>query len=316
MDIGNGDSFIVDSSLKIGHVHLKVSNLEKSIKFYQSALGFKVTGQESSTMTVFLASNTIEATEENLFSPLLAITQVNDTGNISNHKGVKKAAGLYHFAILLPERRFLASFLRHLQKNIDSQYFEGMADHGVSESIYIHDPDLNGVEIYSNRLPSKWKWSGDKVHMVTEPLDVKDMLIQTSSYVWNGLPSNTSIGHVHLRVSNLNNSRGFYRDMLGFHQTVTYPGAYFFAADSYHHHVAINTWIGTNILPAYNDDKPGLDHYAVMLSNHKDRVNRLKNYFTSWGISVQEAMLDSYKPHPSSLYVYDPYGIKIQFLLK
>jgi catechol 2,3-dioxygenase len=81
-----------------------------------------------------------------VFSPLLVLTQVNN--NAQNHKTIKKEAGLYHFAMLLTERRFLASFLRHIQKNLDSQYYEGMADHGVSESIYIHDPDFNGIEFY------------------------------------------------------------------------------------------------------------------------------------------------------------------------
>lgn len=314
MDIDDNNSFNIGSSLKIDHVHLRVSILEKSIKFYQSVLGFEVLERESSTNTTFLASNTTTGNQEkeNVFSPLLVLTPVNN--NAQNHKTIKKEAGLYHFAILLPERRFLASFLRHIQKNLDSQYYEGMADHGVSESIYIHDPDFNGIEVYRDRLPPEWRWNGDKVHMVTKPLDVKGMLTQNPYEMWKGLPPNTSVGHVHLHVSNLNRSMWFYHDVLGLHHTASYPGAYFFAADHYHHHIAINTWSGPNILPAGNDDVPGLDHYAIVLPSSKYGKCALKNHFTHLGISIDEVILESDKQYPSSLYAYDPDEIKIQFL--
>lgn len=78
-------------------------------------------------------------------------------------------------------------------KNLDSQYYEGMADHNVSESIYIHDPDSNGIEFYRDGLPSEWRWNGGKVRMVTEPLDVKEMLTQNPYEMWEGLPPNTSV---------------------------------------------------------------------------------------------------------------------------
>ena len=81
---------------------------------------------------------------------------------------------------MLPERKDLAAFLRHIQENLDPVFYEGMADHAVSESIYLHDPDYNGIEVYRDRLPSQWKWNGDKVYMVTEPLDVKDLFISKS----------------------------------------------------------------------------------------------------------------------------------------
>ena len=141
-----------------------------------------------------------------------------------------------------------------------------MADHAVSESIYLHDPDYNGIEVYRDRLPSQWKWNGDKVYMVTEPLDVKDLFIQNPNEKWTGLPSNTTIGHVHLHVSNLNKSKQFYHNILGLYHTASFPGAYFFAADHYHHHVATNIWLGTNILPA-NDKIVSLD-LIIMQSDY------------------------------------------------
>ncbi|MER5174977.1 MAG: glyoxalase, partial [Candidatus Nitrosocosmicus sp.] len=218
-------------------------------------------------------------------SPLLVLTQLNNDNGINHFSNVKKEAGLYHFAILLPERKYLASFLCHLQKNLDTQYYEGMADHAVSESIYIHDPDYNGIEIYRDRLPSEWKWNGNKIHMVTEPLHVTNLLNQNSNEIWKGLSPNTSIGHVHLHVSNLIRAKKFY-DVLGLNHTASYPGAYFFAANGYHHHVATNTWMGTNILPANNNNdqnKSGLDHYAIIISEAKEEeIANLKTILSVW----------------------------------
>jgi catechol 2,3-dioxygenase len=216
----------------------------------------------------------------------------------------------------LPERKFLASFLRHIQNHLDSQYYEGMADHSVSESIYIHDPDFNGIEVYRDRLPSEWIWNGNKIHMITDPLDMKDLLSQDEKEIWNGLPSGTSIGHVHLHVSNLIRTKRFYQDILGLYHTASYPGAYFYAADNYHHHVATNTWIGTNILPASNNyDKPGLDHYAIILPDDEE-INRLKNRFIESKVSISKITKEPYKHYSSSFYVCDPDRIKIQFLCK
>ena len=95
----------------------------------------------------------------------------------------------------------------------------------------------------------------------------------------NRLPPNTSIGHVHLHVSNLTRTKRFYQDTFGLYHIASYPGAYFYAADSYHNHIDTNTWIGTNILPASNNyDKSGLDHYAIILPDEEE-INILKNRF-------------------------------------
>ncbi|HEY0580197.1 MAG TPA: VOC family protein, partial [Candidatus Nitrosocosmicus sp.] len=138
---------------KIDHVHLRVSDLQKSTDFYQSILGFRVLKNESSLKTAVLSTTD---SDNKITTPLLALTELQKKDGVSHYSKIKKEAGLYHFAILLPERKFLASFLRHIQNNLDSQYYEGMADHSVSESIYIHDPDFNGIEVYRDRLHSEW----------------------------------------------------------------------------------------------------------------------------------------------------------------
>ena len=302
---------MINPNLEIDHVHLKVSNLEKLIHFYESILGFKLVRLESKI--AFLSSSSSENKDSSRF--LVVISELKDNAvSIFNHK--PRIAGLYHFAILLPERRYLAYFLKHIQKNIKPEYYEGMADHAVSESIYIHDPDFNGIEVYRDRDPSEWKWKDHTVHMVTEPLNVKDLFKEAIDVdnKWNELPGKTSIGHVHLHVSNLVKAKRFYYDILQLNHTATYPGAYFFAANRYHHHVATNTWLGENISPAYNDNNnPGLDHYAINLHNEND-LFLLKNRLLEFKIDIDEKLIENDNQFSSSFYAYDFDGIKIQFL--
>ena len=313
--------FVINSSMKINHVHLKVSNLSESINFYKSILGFKILKEDVHTNMAFLVADTHYIDKDQTFnhpSPLIVLTQLKDNFDGPTYLGnVKREAGLYHFAILLPEREYLAAFLHHIKVNLDQQYYEGMADHAVSESIYIHDPDHIGIEIYRDRSPSEWIWNNNKVHMVTEPLDTIDLLTKHNTKTWNGMPLGTTIGHVHLHVSDLNRTQKFYNGTVGLYHTATYPGAYFFAADGYHHHIATNTWIGTNILPANNNEKhrPGLDHYAIVLPNNNEDIRKLRNNFATQGIGINDRIPDADRQYrDNSFYVYDPDGIKIQFL--
>ena len=308
--------FIANPSLKIDHVHLKVSDLQNSIDFYQSILGFRVLENGSGENMVYLVSQ--ELAQDRL-SSLLVLSQIDSIHSVtSNPNKMKGEAGLYHFAILLPERKFLASFLQHIQKNLDPKYYEGMADHAVSESLYLHDPDNNGIEVYHDRHSSEWMWTGtNNIHMVTEPLNVKNLLNHESYGPWHGIPGKTSIGHVHLHVSNLSKAKNFYQDRIGLYHTASYPGAYFFAANRYHHHVATNTWIGTNILPnsANNLGKLGLDHFALRIHEDKKNIDSLKNHLVSNGVHIDEKLLESDSSHRSSFYIYDHDGIKIQFII-
>jgi catechol 2,3-dioxygenase len=302
---------LINPNLKIDHVHLKVSNLEKSLQFYRSILGFKIVSQKEKT--VFLSSS---INNDSTIS-LVVLTEIKNIATPYKFQHKPRITGLYHFAILLPERRYLGYFLRHIQKNLDSKYYEGMADHAVSESIYLQDPDLNGIEVYSDRDPMEWKWKENTVHMITEPLKVQDLLKESSDVnnEWNELPPGTSIGHVHLHVSNLAKAKRFYKDVLELNHTATYPGVYFFAANRYHHHVATNIWLG-NIPPAYNDgnNKPGLDHYAINLHSRND-LFLLKDRLLEFKIDVDEKMVEKEdNQFFSSFYAYDFDGIKIQFL--
>lgn len=317
MSIDKSKEFVANPSLKVDHVRLKVSNLQDSINFYKSILGFDVLEGKSNVNTAYMGPS---ESKDGMTPSLLVLNQMENGRNESGHDRVRmKEAGLYHFAILLPERRYLGSFLSHIQSNLDTLFYEGMADHAVSESIYLHDPDHNGIEVYSDRKPSEWKWVGEnKVYMVTEPLDVNNLLEDAGNGKWGGLPAQTSIGHVHLHVSNLAKAKEFYHQSLGLYHTATYPGAYFFAADGYHHHVATNTWIGTNILRSSANDliKPGLEHFALRVAGDKEELYKLKSHLTINGITIDEHIEGSDEQNDSSFYICDSDGIKIQVLVR
>lgn len=148
---------------QIGHVHLHVADLERSLKFYRDILGFEVTARYGDS-AVFLSAGG--------YHHHIGL-------NTWQGKGVPPApkghAGLYHFAILFPTRKELALVLQRL---IDAKYpLTGTADHGVSEALYLDDPDGIGVELYADRPRKEWKVGNDGiVEMVTEPLDIRSLL--------------------------------------------------------------------------------------------------------------------------------------------
>ena len=315
------DPFVINSSMNINHVHLNVTDLSKSLDFYKSILGLRILKEDAQTSTISLAPDpSYEEKMETLNhrSALIVLTQIKDSSDPKHLDKLRKKAGLYHFAILLPEREYLAAFLRNINDKLDQQYYEGMADHAVSESIYIHDPDHIGIEIYRDRSPSEWNWNNNKVHMVTEPLDVTDLLTSHKAKTWSGMPLGTKIGHVHLHVSDLNRARNFYSGVLGLFHTATYPGAYFFAADRYHHHIGTNTWLGTNILSADSSEQhgPGLELYAISLPNSDNTgTTKLKKSLANHGIVIDDNTVDiDRKSYNNTFYIHDPDGIKLQFL--
>jgi len=152
--------------------------------------------------------------------------------------------GLYHFAILLPDRPSLGRFLAHLE---ELGAYAGMSDHFVSEAIYLTDPDGLGIEVYADRPRSTWKNHDGQLVMTTVPLDVESVMRAAADsaegVTWQGMPPGTVIGHVHLHVGDLENAAAFYHGGLGLDKTVwNYPGALFLSAGGYHHHLGTNTW--------------------------------------------------------------------------
>jgi catechol 2,3-dioxygenase len=165
------------------------------------------------------------------------------------------SVGLYHFALLLPDRKALAAVFRRLLEG--KAHFEGAADHGVSEALYFRDPEGNGLELYRDRPQGAWPQRGPL--MFTAPLNLEKLLGESPGS--SSLPPETQLGHIHLHAADLAEAEAFFSGRLGMAVTLrTYPGALFFAWDGYHHHVGANTWAGRRLAP---EGSTGLVGYAL-----------------------------------------------------
>ena len=161
-----------------------------------------------------------------------------------------RSTGLYHFALRYATRNDLA----HAYSRIVSAGYPvaGASDHGVSEAIYLSDPEGNGVELYADRPQSQWRWQNGQIAMVTTPLDLENLLASNADKPPTSPPSaKVDLGHIHLHVDDLGAAERFYSEFLGFAVTQrSYPGALFFAAGGYHHHIGANVWAGKAAAPS------------------------------------------------------------------
>jgi len=147
-------------------------------------------------------------------------------------------AGLFHTALLFPDRAALAGAVAGAAQHPLSRYV-GSADHLVSQAFYFTDPEGNGIELYWDRPRSLWTWHGGRVQMATDPLDPNAFL---QEHLAGGGASSAAVGHVHLKVGDIPTARRFYVETLGFDVTADLGSALFFSAGGYHHHMAVNTW--------------------------------------------------------------------------
>jgi catechol 2,3-dioxygenase len=174
--------------------------------------------------------------------------------------------GLYHYAILLPDRASLGRFLAHLA-TIGA--YAGMSDHFVSEALYLTDPDGLGIEVYADRPRSAWRHEGRQLAMATNPLDVDSVIEAAGGERWTGMPKGTVIGHVHLHVADIPKAEAFYHQGLGLDKVVwSYPGALFLSAGGYHHHLGTNTWAAEAPRPEDNDAR--LLEWTVLVPSVED----------------------------------------------
>jgi catechol 2,3-dioxygenase len=152
-----------------------------------------------------------------------------------------RATGLFHLAILVPDRRWLAGALRRVAAS--SWPLSGASDHLVSEALYLRDPEGNGIEIYRDRPSAEWPYANGNLRMDTLPLDLDELVGEPAPEDPARAGPGTTIGHVHLNVADIPPAEAFYARALGLAVTVRgYPGALFLAAGGYHHHVGVNTW--------------------------------------------------------------------------
>lgn len=212
----------------VGGVRLQVSDLERSRAYYRDVLGLREMGAPTPDTVVFGAADGA--------TPLVTLHAV--PGTTPAHR--RGSFGLFHFAILLPDRASLGRFLAHLAARGERA---GMSDHLVSEALYLSDPDGLGIEVYADRAPERWRYAEGQLVMATDPLDAHGVVAAGGGTPWTGMPAGTVMGHIHLHVGDLEVADTFYRRALGFDVTTwSYPGALFFSAGGYHHHLGTNTW--------------------------------------------------------------------------
>jgi catechol 2,3-dioxygenase len=174
--------------------------------------------------------------------------------------------GLYHYAILVPDRASLGRFLAHLGE-IGVQ--AGMSDHFVSEAIYLQDPDGLGIEVYADRPRGEWRQDQGQLSMTTIPLDARAVIAAGGTARWTGMPAGTKIGHVHLHVGDIEEAEAFYHNALGLDKMVwNYPGALFLSAGGYHHHLGTNSW--ARGAPSASDEDARLIEWEIVVPDQDD----------------------------------------------
>jgi catechol 2,3-dioxygenase len=238
----------------VGAVELTVADLARSGRFYETAIGLRVLDEGDGRLV-------LGAAEE----PLLALVEEPGARPSFGH------TGLYHFALLLPDRGSLARWLAHAAR--DRVPLTGLSDHFVSEALYLDDPDGHGIELYADRPREVWEGQVFE-RMTSDPLDVDGLLAELGEPArepFDGLPAGTRMGHVHLRVADVADTVAFYRDVLGFELMAQLgPHAAFLAAGGYHHHLGANVWESRGAPPA----PPGtarLQHATVVFPDEAAR---------------------------------------------
>ena len=261
--------FRLPDATRLGPVRLQVSDRERSVAYYQRVLGLREVDRDRDAVAMGPHGD----------DRALVWLHARAGARPVPRRG---ALGLFHFAILLPERAALGRFLQHLS-TLDAHV--GMADHAVSEALYLSDPDGLGIEVYADRPRSTWRHAARQLYMTTEPLDVTAVMKAGEGRIWDGMPPGTVMGHVHLHVGDLDEGAAFYHRGLGFDQVVwDYPGALFLSAGGYHHHLGTNTW--SSGAPAA-EDQARLLSWEIVVPQPAD-VDAAAHSLTSRGYAVDQ----------------------------
>ena len=219
---------MIPPDTSIGKVRLRVADLDDLTTFYERVVGLQAVERGGEVTRLGAAGG----------EPLIELLGAPDAPPPPSF-----STGLFHLAILVPDRAELA---RSLQRVAGAGWrLTGASDHLVSEALYLQDPEGNGIEIYRDRPREEWRRNGDELAMATLPLDLESILgeLDPGERQANGMPGGTTMGHVHLQVADIPAAERFYNRALGLDVMVrSYPGALFLSAGGYHHHLGLNTW--------------------------------------------------------------------------
>lgn len=245
----------------ITHVQLRVADLERSLRFYRDLLGFTVVDDAGGALGLAPSGSATQA------------LRLREVAGLRRRPRQPQTAGLYHVAWLVPSRPDLGRALNGFTRA--GYALTGAADHVVSESLYLDDPDGNGVEVYADKPRETWKWQNGRVHMTVDPLDLDELLKSGESGESHEtdeshdspdsrgiLPSGTQIGHVHFVVRNLDEAKAHYVNDVGLDITLEWPMLVGLSQGGYHHHVNLNNWAGEGA-PPDDPQTAGLDSVTM-----------------------------------------------------
>ena len=280
-------NFRLPAETQLGKVVLQIADLERSLGYYTRVLGLELVARDAGTALLGAGGRAIVELQEKR-----GVAPVPRRGLL----------GLYHFAILLPDRAALGRFLTHLG---DLNERAGASDHLVSEALYLQDPDGLGIEVYADRGRESWVYDASRqVAMATQPLNVESVVAAALGEHWTGAPPGTTLGHVHLHVGDIDQAAAFYHNALGFDKIVwSYPGALFVSAGGYHHHLGLNTWAAGS-RPAGEGDARLLE-WEIVLPTAAD-VDAALQSLSSAGVAVTK--------DGGGLVARDPWGTQLRII--
>jgi catechol 2,3-dioxygenase len=287
--------------MRLGPVHLRVADIGRSLAFYGGVLGLRA---EQVSPAGVMGTVPLRAGDG---AALIVLHEVPGA-----RAKPARTTGLYHYAILVPSRADLA---RVEQRFGETGYpLEGASDHGVSEALYLSDPDGNGIEIYRDRPRDEWPRRGNELLMGVKALDMASLMaeLRHDDRPWSGLPDGTVIGHVHLHVAQLAPAEAFYRQGLGFDLMQRFgSSATFLSAGGYHHHIGANVWAGVGAPPP-PADAAGLDHFTIVLPSQSVLEHTVEHLRKS-GIAVQA---NEATAGERSVSVLDPSGNRVELVVE
>ncbi len=260
--------------MQIGMVTLNVRQLDTVADYYRHLLGLADLGRDGNTLRLGVGDK-----------PLLELR-----GNDSLAQRDPRSAGLFHTAFLMPSRESLGAWLRHVAA--ERIPVDGASDHLVSEAVYLHDPEGNGIEVYQDRPRSEWSTDGKTISMSTEQLDIPALLDLEPQNSYDAAPDGLFVGHMHLQVGDNSLAEPFYSGVLGTDITAHYPGASFYGAGGYHHQLATNIWSSRGAGPI-EANRTGLVGFELVLDSDQQRADILSRAQSNettikdpWGLEI------------------------------
>ena len=244
---------MIAAATTMGPVHVTVADLDRTIGYWTTTVGLEVIERGPREALLGSGGRVLVGFRE-----------------VPGAQPAPRSTGLFHVALLVPEREDLARWMVHAIR--DEVTLTGASDHFVSEALYLRDPDFHGIEIYADR--PRRLWEGKVAQMGTDPLDIDSLigaLDDPGNAGWEALPAGTIVGHTHLQVASIPDTLGFYRDLLGFAEMITYGSqATFLSAGGYHHHLGGNTWNSLGVGPA-PAGSAALERATIVLSDAAER---------------------------------------------